>query len=99
AGFILDAARSIYPDLRNISLHTDYHFGGYAKSRPPLLDFVKRFCSTTGLLIEPVYTGKVFFAVMDLMEKNYFTAGDRILIVHTGGMLGILGQTTGRTKQ
>jgi len=98
-GFIHDAVRSIYPNLRNIHLHTDYHFGGYAKSRPPLLDFVKRFCSTTGLLIEPVYTGKVFFAVMDLMEKNYFTAGDRILVVHTGGILGILGQTIGRTKQ
>lgn len=72
-------------------LHTDYHFGGYAKTKPELTDFIKHFCIQTGILIEPVYTGKVCYAVFDLARSNYFAAGDKILIIHTGGLIGLLG--------
>jgi 1-aminocyclopropane-1-carboxylate deaminase len=72
-------------------LHTDYHFGGYAKVTTELIDFIKMFVASTGILIEPVYTGKMTYALCDLAEKNYFKAGSRILAIHTGGMLGLLG--------
>lgn len=72
-------------------LHTDYHFGGYAKTKPELTEFVKYFCAQTGILVEPVYTGKLCYAVFDLARNGYFTDGDRVLIVHTGGIIGILG--------
>jgi 1-aminocyclopropane-1-carboxylate deaminase len=89
--FILDAVESLSPNLMNIKLHTGYHFGGYAKTKAPLIEFIKEFCSGTGLLIEPVYTGKVFYALMDLIEKDYFARGERILIIHTGGLTGFFG--------
>jgi 1-aminocyclopropane-1-carboxylate deaminase len=89
--FILDAVESLNPNLTNIKLHTDYHFGGYAKTKAPLIEFIKGFCSNTGLLIEPVYTGKVFYALMDLIEKDYFVSEEKILIIHTGGLTGFLG--------
>lgn len=73
--------------------HTDYHFGGYAKSTPELLLFIKNFCAATGILIEPVYTGKMFFAIYDLIGKDVFSAGSKILAVHTGGLSGILGMS------
>ncbi len=72
-------------------LHTGYHFGGYAKTTPELTGFVKAFTSATGIMIEPVYTGKMFFALTDLISKSTFAPGSRILAVHTGGLLGILG--------
>ena len=72
-------------------LHLDYHFGGYAKTTAPLIAFVTRFVSNTGILIEPVYTGKMLYAVYDLIEKDYFKKGDKILAIHTGGLLGLLG--------
>src|SRR5690606_22652743 len=72
-------------------LHTGYHFGGYAKTKPELMEFIKYFCSQTGILIEPVYTGKVCYAVFDLAKHNYFTKGEKILIIHTGGLIGLLG--------
>ncbi|PPL02077.1 1-aminocyclopropane-1-carboxylate deaminase/D-cysteine desulfhydrase [Parapedobacter indicus] len=72
-------------------LHTDYHFGGYAKTKPELTDFIKYFCTQTGILIEPVYTGKLCYAVFDLAKDNYFANGDNILIIHTGGLVGLLG--------
>ncbi len=73
--------------------HTDYHFGGYAKSTPELLSFIQNFCASTGILIEPVYTGKMFFAIYDLIRKDAFAAGSKILAVHTGGLSGILGMS------
>ncbi len=72
-------------------LHTGYHFGGYAKIKPELTDFIKHFCTKTGILIEPVYTGKLCYAVFDLARGSYFAHGDKILIIHTGGLVGILG--------
>jgi 1-aminocyclopropane-1-carboxylate deaminase len=72
-------------------LHTDYHFGGYGKTTPELITFIKQFVADTGILIDPVYTGKMFFAIYDLAAKNYFKPGDNILAIHSGGMWGILG--------
>jgi 1-aminocyclopropane-1-carboxylate deaminase len=89
--FILEAVGSLYPNLRNVKLHTEYHFGGYAKTKASLITFIQNFCSGTGMLIEPVYTGKVFYALLDLIEKDYFNSDERILIIHTGGLTGFLG--------
>ncbi|MFC7523270.1 1-aminocyclopropane-1-carboxylate deaminase/D-cysteine desulfhydrase [Parapedobacter sp. GCM10030251] len=73
------------------TLHTDYHFGGYAKTKPELNAFISYFCQKTGILIEPVYTGKLCYAVFDLARAGYFADGDKILLIHTGGLVGILG--------
>lgn len=73
------------------NLNTDYHFGGYAKTTPILIDFIKDFTRKTGILLDPVYTGKVLFAIADLAGKNYFKPKSKILMVHTGGLFGILG--------
>lgn len=75
----------------SLHLHTEYHFGGYAKTKPELISFVKDFTQRTGILIEPTYTGKLFFALHDLLDKGRFAPGDSILLLHTGGLTGLLG--------
>lgn len=72
-------------------LHTEYHFGGYAKTSDELIQFIKRFVASTGMLIDPVYTGKMLYAIYDLAYKNYFAKGSKILAIHTGGTWGLLG--------
>jgi 1-aminocyclopropane-1-carboxylate deaminase len=72
-------------------LHTEYDFGGYGKVTDELIAFVKQFVAATGILIEPVYTGKMLYALYDLASQGYFSPGSRILAVHSGGILGILG--------
>lgn len=72
-------------------LQLDYHFGGYAKTTPELIAFVKTFIAKTGILIEPVYTGKMLYAVYDLIAKDHFKPGTKILAIHTGGLLGLMG--------
>ena len=71
--------------------HTNYDFGGYAKTTPELLKFIKEFIAKTGILIDPVYNGKMLYAIYDLAKKNYFKPGSKILAIHTGGTFGLLG--------
>ncbi len=89
--FIREEIEKYETNINRLTLHTDYHFGGYAKTTPTLLAFMKTFISETGMLIDPVYTAKMFYAINDLKEKNYFQPNDKILAIHTGGLLGIFG--------
>ncbi|QHT69709.1 1-aminocyclopropane-1-carboxylate deaminase/D-cysteine desulfhydrase [Rhodocytophaga rosea] len=69
-------------------IQTDYHFGGYAKTTPVLLDFIRWFEHTHAIPLEQVYTGKMMFGLYDLMKKGYFKRGETIIAVHTGGLQG-----------
>lgn len=69
-------------------IFTDYHFGGYAKKTPELIQFMNYFYSETGIPSDFVYTGKLFFACRDLVLNDYFPAGSRILVIHSGGLQG-----------
>ena len=72
-------------DYKNREIIHNYHFGGYAKSTHELKSFINNFISIHNFIIEPVYTGKVFIAVYDLLKNNYFAPGSQILVIHTGG--------------
>lgn len=78
-------------DTEHLKLHSEYHFGGYAKTKPELLQFVKDFVSTTGIMIEPTYTGKMMYALFDQIRTGKIQAGGKILAIHTGGLTGFLG--------
>ena len=67
-----------------------YHFGGYAKHTPQLLQFMNDWYAQTGIPSDFVYTGKLFFAAHDLLQKSYFPEGSRLLIIHSGGLQGNL---------
>ena len=65
-----------------------YHFGGYAKCQTALTDFMNDFFSQTSIATDFVYTGKLLFAIYDLIRNNYFPKGSRILVIHSGGLQG-----------
>lgn len=46
---------------------------------------IKLLAETEGILVDPVYTGRVFGALVDLIENKYFTREDKVLFWHTGG--------------
>lgn len=71
-------------------IHHAFHCGGYAKSTPELFDFMDAFAAKTGVLLDQVYTGKMVKAVVDLTEQGYYKKGDKVLLIHTGGLLGLL---------
>ncbi|MEL6926158.1 MAG: pyridoxal-phosphate dependent enzyme [Bacteroidota bacterium] len=75
----------------NWQLITDYHFGGYAKFTPDLVRFINDFKANYGIPLEPIYTGKMLFGLFDLIAKDHFPKGTRILAIHTGGLQGLAG--------
>ncbi|WP_324672543.1 1-aminocyclopropane-1-carboxylate deaminase/D-cysteine desulfhydrase [Hymenobacter sp. GOD-10R] len=72
----------------NWSLQTDYHFGGYASFSPELMLFIRRFQASHGVLLDPLYTGKLLFGVLQLIDQGYFATGSTVVAVHTGGLQG-----------
>ncbi len=75
----------------NWTINTNYHFGGYAKFKPPLIDFMNTFKTTHQIQLDPIYTGKMLYGIFDLVKKDYFPRGSTIVAVHTGGLQGIEG--------
>ena len=63
-----------------------YHFGGYARFNQELIDFILSFKETTGIALDPIYTGKMMYGIFDLIRKGAFPAGTKILALHTGGI-------------
>ena len=76
---------------KNWELITDYHFGGYGKVNAELITFINKFYSDNQIPLDPIYTGKMVFGVMHLINKNYFPEHSKILLIHTGGIQGIAG--------
>jgi 1-aminocyclopropane-1-carboxylate deaminase len=72
----------------NYRIFNDYHFGGYGKYNKVLLDFIQTFENEHNIPIEQTYTGKLLFGIYDLIEKNHFQPGSKIVIIHTGGLQG-----------
>jgi 1-aminocyclopropane-1-carboxylate deaminase/D-cysteine desulfhydrase-like pyridoxal-dependent ACC family enzyme len=65
-----------------------YHFGGYAKYNSALIDFMNEFFTLTGIPTDFVYTGKLAYAISDLIQKDHFVPGSKILMIHSGGLQG-----------
>jgi 1-aminocyclopropane-1-carboxylate deaminase len=89
AGFLNKDVNSLLKQSKNNWLiNLDYHFGGFASTTPELLNFMSDFEAKTKIQLEPIYTGKMMYALYDLIRKGHFNAGQRIIAVHTGGLQG-----------
>jgi 1-aminocyclopropane-1-carboxylate deaminase len=75
----------------NWQLLTDYHRGGYAKFSDEDCQRILAFNQSTDITFEPVYSGKMLLAFLDLVEQGYFPAHHRIVLLHTGGLQGLNG--------
>lgn len=63
-----------------------YDHGGYAKSSSALLEFCSSFQRESHIPVEPVYTGKLFFALRDLFSKGAFDPASTVVALHSGGI-------------
>ena len=83
-----DVSTLLKQSKSNWHINLDYHFGGFASTTPELLSFISAFEAKTTIQLEPVYTGKMMYALYDLISKGHFSTGQRIIAVHTGGLQG-----------
>ena len=77
-----------YTQSDNWTLIRDYNFGGFAKIDKKLVDFINMVNTLHNLPLDPVYTGKMLYGIIDLIKKDYFPKGSKILAIHTGGLQG-----------
>jgi len=69
-----------------LAINENYVFGKYAKESNVLTEFCKSFHTKHGIMIEPVYTGRMFYGLSDLIRQNYFPENSKIIALHTGGV-------------
>ncbi|MEM9324981.1 MAG: pyridoxal-phosphate dependent enzyme [Bacteroidota bacterium] len=77
--------------FHNYEILTEYHFGGYGRFNQELTRFMHTFRRDFGFLLDPIYTGKMFFGVFERIAEGAFHRGSRIMVIHTGGLQGIDG--------
>lgn len=73
------------------SLQTDFHFGGFGKINAELVQFMNNFYAETAIPLDPIYTAKLFFGLVEMAKAGKFEKGTKILAIHTGGLQGIKG--------
>lgn len=73
------------------NINFNFHYGGYAKFHPALVEFIRKFYVDYNIMLDPVYTGKTFGAVFYMIDNNKIAEGAKICVVHTGGLQGIAG--------
>jgi D-cysteine desulfhydrase len=76
-------------EREEIKIIDGYVGEGYAKSRKAELDLIKSIAQNTGMILDPVYTGKAMYGLLDQLRKEKFPKGERILFLHTGGGFGL----------
>ena len=73
---------------KNFEMIHDYHFGGYAKHKPALIDFMNDCYNKMELPLDFVYTAKLMYGAQDLASKGKFEPSSKILVIHSGGLQG-----------
>lgn len=96
--FLSDVIRN-FVTKSNWIINDDYHFGGYGKVNCELIQFINAFYKQTKIPLDPIYTGKMVYGVMDLIEKDFFPPNAKILMIHTGGLQGVKGMNLALQKK
>lgn len=88
---VLKGLEKAFSDIDQVIWRDTAHMGGYAKVNADLLEFCVDFYTKYKVPLDPVYTGKAMYALMQDIENGYFEKGAKILFYHTGGLQGIRG--------
>ena len=89
--YIANEIKNLY-GISGINVYDQFHFGGYAKTNDSLIAFIQDFMKQTGVILDPVYNGKMMFAIKKLLENGEIKQGQNILAIHTGGITGWFGK-------
>lgn len=80
--------RFIGRGIPNWSIKHDYVLGGYGKHTDSLLSFIEQFIAYTHIPIEPVYSGKLFYCLDQMITKELLPTHTHVVAIHTGGLQG-----------
>ncbi len=75
----------------DVIANTDYVGAGYGIPTESGLEAIRLFAELEGLLLDPVYSAKGAAGLIDLIRKDRFSKGQRIIFLHTGGSAALFG--------
>ncbi len=85
-----ESARTLGLDVdvtpEEVVVRDEYIFGGYASITKQVVDTMKYIGRTEGLILDPVYTAKAFYGLLDLIEKGEIREESVVVFIHTGGI-------------
>jgi len=73
----------------DLNIIDGYVGDGYALSRSYEIDFIKKIAALEGIVLDPVYTGKAFYGLVEEIKNRRFNKNENILFIHTGGLMGL----------
>ena len=80
------------PDLvprEKVVANSDYVGDGYGLPTDSMVEAVKMLASFEGILLDPVYSGKGFAGLIDLIRKGHFKKDENVVFLHTGGSVSL----------
>lgn len=77
-------------DESHIHIIDGYVGNGYAQSREIERKEIIKLAQLEGIILDPVYTGKTYFGLINELNKGTFDKAKNILFIHTGGIYGLL---------
>ena len=95
-GFKAVKDNSLENRIKNLSKKDNFTLvdasdGGFGKITDENVRFINEFYQYFGIVLEPVYTGKMLRKIFEMIADDYFPANSKILAFHTGGLQGIVG--------
>ncbi len=87
--FVKASGLKVKLPLEEVQVIEGYRGPGYAKTYPRLLDLIRRLAGEEGLILDPVYTGKAFLAMADMLADGSIPPDEEVLFVHTGGIFSL----------
>ncbi len=66
----------------------NYSFGGFAKMNDQLFEFILNFKEKFNILLDPIYTSKMIYGIIEDYKIGKYTSDNKILAIHTGGLQG-----------
>ncbi len=91
----VNALLNVEERKKQFSFINENHFGGYAKHPPELITFMQDLKKQHDLPTDIVYTSKMMYGLLELIKKDFFAAGSKVLAIHSGGLQGNLSLPTG----
>lgn len=78
----------IHVNKEDINILDGYVGKGYALSRQEEIEFIHKLAKKEGVILDPVYTGKAMYGLVEEIKKGTFSNHKNILFIHTGGIFG-----------
>ena len=80
--------RGDFPDSA-VAANSDYVGAGYGIPTDGMVEATRLLARHEGIFLDPVYSGKGFAGLVDLVRNGHFRKGQTVVFVHTGGAVGL----------